>query len=81
MQMTPAGLPTRRFTVAHESQQPEAGLARRVECRMRVVAMGAAAQAASALKEGDAVVIEGFLAKASYRSEWPVLHAAQLKVI
>jgi len=43
--------------------------------------MGAAAQAASALKEGDAVVIEGFLAKASYRSEWPMLHAAQLKVI
>ena len=78
MRMTPAGVPTRRFTVTHESEQMEAGLPRRVTCSLRVVALGEVALAASRLEPGTPVELSGFLARASHRSEWPVLHATQL---
>lgn len=79
MRMTPAGVPSIRFTVEHRSTVVEAGHPRQVECRLRVVALGPTAEAASRLATGAAVEIEGFLARASYRSEWPVLHVTELR--
>jgi primosomal replication protein N len=81
MRMTPAGIPTRRFTIAHESRQLEAGMTRKVECRLRIVAIGEIAEQAGGFQDGLQVEVAGFLAKASYRSEWPVVHATRLTVI
>ena len=81
MRMTPAGVPSRRVTLAHESEQSEAGRPRRAECRLRVVALGPAAEQLGGCVAGESVAVAGFLSRASYRSEWPVLHATQVKVI
>lgn len=81
MRMTPAGVPSIRFTVEHRSTVEEAGHPRQVECRLRVAALGPMAEAASRVAPGSVVEIEGFLTRASYRSEWPVLHVTQLRTI
>lgn len=78
---SPAGVPSVRLELAHESTQIEAGHPRKVQCRMRVAVVGAQVDRVAGLSIGDSVVIRGFLARASYRSEWPVLHATELKVI
>ena len=79
MRFSPAGVPSVRFTLRHGSRQMESGHPRDVQVCMRVVALGETAAAASRLREGDSVVVEGFLARAGHRSEWPVLHANEIE--
>lgn len=63
----------------HGSRQVESGHPREVQVCLRVVALGETAHAARRLREGDEVVVKGFLARASHRSDWPVLHATELE--
>ncbi len=56
-------------------------MTRKVECRLRIVAIGEIAEQAGGFQDGLQVEVAGFLAKASYRSEWPVVHATRLTVI
>jgi primosomal replication protein N len=79
VRFSPAGVPSVRLTVRHGSRQVESGHPRDVQVCLRVVALGETAAAASLLREGDAVSVKGFLARASHRSEWPVLHATELE--
>jgi len=66
---TPAGIPITRFILEHRSEQREAGQARRVECRMRVVAAGSPlADTGAALVRGAQVRVRGFLTRAGYRA-------------
>jgi len=80
MRMSPAGVASVRFTVRHESVRDEASLPRRVEVAIRMVALGSLAERARGLESGARVKVEGFLARASLKSEWPVIHVEKLQV-
>jgi len=82
--VSPAGVPITRFTLEHESQQPEAGGNRQVRCRIRVVAAGPEwQQVAQQPRNGDRIRVEGFVSQAGYRSaEFSlVLHAQRIEVL
>lgn len=81
LRVSPVGVPSVRLDVVHESTQTEAGHPRKIECRMRVVVVGQQARTVAALTAGTEVEIAGFLARASLKSEWPVLHATEINVI
>lgn len=70
-----------RFTVRHQSTREEASIARKVEVAMQMVALGAMAEKARALQIGRQVRVAGFLARASLKSEWPVVHVEELQDI
>ncbi|MEO8040392.1 MAG: primosomal replication protein N [Betaproteobacteria bacterium] len=80
MRMSPAGVASVRFTVRHESVLEEASMPRRVEVAMTIVALGALAEQARQLESGVQVRVEGFLARASLKSEWPVIHIETLQI-
>lgn len=69
-----------KFKVHHVSEQLEATQRRKVECLLSVVAIGAVANAAKTIQTGDKVRIEGFLAKAGAKSDWPELHARNIVI-
>ena len=58
---TPAGVPVLNFRIAHESEQIEAGLQRRVECELQAVALGQTAHLLKGAKPGDGAKLTGFL--------------------
>ncbi len=79
LRMTPAGVPSLKFSVRHTSSQTEGGKVRQVECRLDAVAIGEIAREVVKLTQGTVVNFHGFLARASQRSEWPVLHVLSIK--
>jgi len=81
MRVSPAGVASVRFTVRHESTREEASMPRKVEVEMSMVAVGSVAEAAKRLEAGAQVRVEGFLARASLKSEWPVVHVERLQII
>lgn len=81
MRVSPAGVASVRFTVQHQSTREEASIPRKVEVAMRMVALGSMAEKARALEAGRQVKVTGFLARASLKSEWPVIHVEELQVI
>jgi primosomal replication protein N len=81
---SPAGIPIARLFIRHESVQSEAGMQRKAECRIPVVASGEALQPiVRQLKCEQFVRIGGFLDKASYRSgsENLELHAETIELL
>ena len=79
---SPAGIPIVRFPLQHRSQRPEAGLQRRVELSLQVVAAGRELEAVTrTLQEGDAVKVAGFLSRSDHRSSEAklVLHAERIE--
>lgn len=82
MRYSPAGLPMVRFVLEHESQRREAGIARRVRCRVLVLACGEAlALLAGRLAADTRIRVRGFLSRADYRQGAArlVLHAEQIE--
>lgn len=69
------------FVVRHVSEQIEAEMARRVECEMTVVAIGAIADKAKVLRTGNQVKLAGFIAKRSLKSTQLVLHLNAIEII
>lgn len=66
---SPAGIPLTRFSLEHVSRRRQAGQAREVRCRVRVLAAGEELQGMlQGLQLDTAVRIEGFLAAAGYRA-------------
>ncbi|NIP74182.1 MAG: primosomal replication protein N [Gammaproteobacteria bacterium] len=66
---SPAGIPLTRFSLEHVSRRPQAGRAREVRCRVRVLAAGEELRGAlQGLQPDTPVRIEGFLAGAGYRA-------------
>jgi primosomal replication protein N len=63
LRYTPAGIPALDCTLAHASQQQEAGGERRVECELAAVAFGDIAQALARVPAERVVRCEGFLAR------------------
>lgn len=81
---SPAGIPITRFPLEHESKQTEAGVVRKVRCRITVVASGKALQPQiQQLDEGMQVRVQGFLSYESSRQTESrlVLHIQNIDVI
>ncbi|MBK7136236.1 MAG: primosomal replication protein N [Rhodocyclales bacterium] len=78
---TPAGVPVLSFRTAHESEQIEAGLQRRVECELQAVALGQMALLLKGARPGDGVKLTGFLAAKSAQSKQPVLHVEEIEFL
>jgi primosomal replication protein N len=81
LRYTPAGIPVCAFHLKHESMQIEAGHERRVNVEMSVVAMGEAAKKIAALAPGSRLAVKGFLSRRSQKSDYPLLHMNQFKLI
>jgi primosomal replication protein N len=81
LRYTPAGLPLLSFTVHHASEQMEAGMGRKVECELPVVAIGEIARQAQQITPGSQVRLAGFLAKRSLKSTQPVLHLNAIEIM
>lgn len=81
LRYTPAGLPLLSFVVRHASEQLEAGIKRKVECEMAVVAIGDIAKQAQNIQLSSQVKLAGFIAKRSLKSTQLVLHLNALEII
>ena len=79
---SPAGVPHQRFTLEHRSKQFEAGLACEARCHMMVQISGEALQRnVKELKQGEFLVVTGFIGRVSYQAE-PfriLLHAQKIE--
>ena len=81
LRYTPAGLPIVEFRLAHRSVQVEAGFKRQVECEVRCVALGEAAEGLSRVAERTAVSVSGFLDRRNRMSAQLVLHATKIEIV
>ena len=81
LRYTPAGVPVSEFRIGHQSEQIEAGLLRRVECELAVIALGVPARLVQELPLGAGVRIEGFLAARSRNSRQPTLHVNTIEFV
>ena len=74
LRYTPAGIERIALKIRSVSTQQEAGMSRQVQCDIPALALGAAARQANALKPGQRVRAEGFLAQRSLRIAQLVMH-------
>lgn len=81
LRYTPAGVPVSEGRLRHESETMEAGLPRKVECEINVVALGPAAKWLQEAGPGRAVRLEGFLALKSKNSRQPTLHVERIEFL
>ncbi len=78
---SPAGVPLLMFELQHQSRQAEADTALNVTVIMRVQAAGELAREIQRFAEGAEIVVKGFLARSSQRSDIPVLHINGYKLL
>jgi primosomal replication protein N len=78
---TPAGIPVVEFTLAHASQQMEAGSPRQVEFDMPAKATGELAARIARLRPGCTVEAQGFLNRKHRMSRQVVLHITNIELI
>ncbi|HYC46038.1 MAG TPA: primosomal replication protein N [Burkholderiales bacterium] len=78
---TPAGIPIIQFTLAHRSQQIEAGFRRQVECEVRCVALGDPATELSRAQAPAKASVTGFLSRKHRMSAQLVLHATKIDLL
>ncbi len=78
LRYTPAGIPLLSIVLHHESEQIEAGMKRKVECKLNAVILGDLALKAP--KIGAHILAAGFLAKRSLKSTQMVLHIQQMHI-
>lgn len=78
---TPAGLPVVDFTLAHASQQTEAGQQRQVEFEMAAKATGELAARIAGLRQGSGMTVEGFLNRKHRMSRQVILHVTNMELI
>lgn len=79
LRYSPAGLPILEMTLAHHSEQMEAGRARKVELEIAAVAMGDLASMLANTPLGSVLRVEGFLAHARKGSPRIVLHLQRVQ--
>jgi primosomal replication protein N len=81
LRYTPAGVPVTEARVVHASEQMEAGLARKVECEIAVLALGDTARWLQAAPLASELRLCGFLAARSQHSRSLVLHVQQIEFL
>jgi primosomal replication protein N len=79
LRRTPAGVPVVSFRVAHESEQPEAGVARKTAFELDCVIIGKEAERMTAAP-GANLRLGGFLAPRSKSSTRLVLHVNEFDI-
>ena len=77
LRYTPAGMPAVDLTLEHTGTTLEAGTARRVELKLKAVALGEVAQQARALKSETMAHWAGFLAP-TRNGKGLVMHITQI---
>lgn len=78
---SPAGVPLLMFELQHQSRQAEADKVLDVIVNMRVQVAGELAQEVGRFGDGTEIVVKGFLARTSQRSDIPVLHVNSYKLL
>ena len=78
---TPAGVAALQFTLAHESEQQEAGVTRKVQAEIGAIAFEAQARLIAGRPLGSAVKIEGFLSAKSKRAKKLMLHVTNVEFV
>jgi primosomal replication protein N len=78
---TPAGVAALEFRLAHDSEQEEAGVKRKVEAEIGAIAFEAQARLIAASPLGSAVRLEGFLSAKSKRSKKLMLHVTNIEFL
>ena len=78
---SPAGVPVLMFELQHQSRLAEANTALSVSVTMRAQAAGELAREIGRFTEGAEIVVRGFLARSSQRSDAPVLHVNSYKLL
>jgi primosomal replication protein N len=78
---TPAGVAALEFRLAHDSEQEEAGVKRKVEAEIGAIAFEAQARLIAARPLGSAVRLEGFLSAKSKRSKKLMLHVTNIEFL
>ncbi|BBL25916.1 primosomal replication protein N [Comamonas terrigena NBRC 13299] len=78
LRYTPAGLPALDMRLEHESQQQEAGNARKVQAMVKAVAFGALAERLARQALGSSWKFQGFLATPR-NSKTVVLHIQDIQ--
>ena len=74
---TPAGIPLLSFVLQHASEQIEAGLKRKVECEVNVLAIGELAK--TNIQMHANIKAHGFLTKRSAKSTQLVMHLTNIE--
>ena len=70
-----------QFSIAHESEQQEAGTKRAVRAELSAVAFEAQARLIAAVQPGREVKLEGFLGAKTQRSKKNVLHVTNIEFV
>ncbi len=78
---SPAGVPLLVAVLAHSSEQPEAGVARKIDLELSAVFAGKVAQAAARLDPGCRLTARGFLAPRRRQSKLMALHVTEFEII
>ena len=78
---TPAGVAALEFKLAHESEQEEAGMKRKVEAEIGAIAFEAQARLIATRPLGSAVKVEGFLSAKSKRAKRIVLQVTNIEFV
>ena len=78
---TPAGVAALEFKLAHESEQEEAGVKRKVAAEIGAIAFEAQARLIATRPLGSAVKVEGFLSAKSKRAKRIVLHVTNIEFV
>jgi primosomal replication protein N len=78
---TPAGVPALQFKLAHESEQEEAGVTRKVQAEIGAVAFEAQARLIAARPLGSGLRVAGFLSAKSARAKKLVLHVTNVEFV
>jgi primosomal replication protein N len=74
LRYSPAGVPIVSATIAHSSQQPEAGVTRLVEFEVPALAAGEISGRFARAELGAAMTFNGFLARKNRNSKALVFH-------
>ena len=81
LRFTPARMPVVECVIGHQSEQVEAGGARRVECEIQAVGLGETAKWLQAATLGVQVHLTGFLAAKSQHSKQLRLHVTTIEFV
>jgi primosomal replication protein N len=81
LRFTPARMPVVECVIGHQSEQIEAGVARRVECEIQAIGLGEIAKWLQAATPGVMVHLTGFLAAKSQSSKQLRLHVTTIEFV
>ena len=78
---TPAGVAALQFKLAHESEQEEAGVKRKVQAEIGAIAFEAQARLIAGRPLGSPVKVEGFLSAKNKRAKRLMLHVTNIEFV